>query len=272
LKISCIIPVKNRENFIVDAVKSVINQKTDVYEIIIVDDGSTDNTIFNLNENFAGQENLKIISSSGLGAGRARNLGASKATGAVFMFLDSDDVWFENHSQTLLDGHLKGYEASFGKTLNHNHFSGEKFYIPDDGFINQNAYIFNQLIRWCFLVPSSFSITRGAFERTSGFSSEILGEDWLFFLRLSENYEFFYNCDIITFRNLHKESICHRDFACENILNLMTKIEDVAINSIKTQKEDIEWLKKAIKLIELQGKGWKTVQDWFMGLKTENLL
>jgi len=91
--VTCIIPVFNGEKYIEAAIESVLNQTYKNIEIIIVDDGSTDNTL-NLIEKFNG--NVKYIRQSNSGSGVARNLGISKASGDFIGFLDSDDMWDKN--------------------------------------------------------------------------------------------------------------------------------------------------------------------------------
>ena len=107
-KVSVIIPTYNRAKFLPDAVKSIIDQKYDNTEIIIVDDGSEDNTesvvnsLKNKYSNIMHCRNIRAKGPSG-----ARNTGIIKASGDYVSFLDSDDIW--------LYGHLKNGLAVFNK-------------------------------------------------------------------------------------------------------------------------------------------------------------
>lgn len=88
--VSVIIPTYNRARFCKAAVESVLSQTYENVEVIIVDDGSTDNTekiISGLNRR------LKYIRQSNAGVSTARNTGLQAATGEYIAFLDSDDVW-----------------------------------------------------------------------------------------------------------------------------------------------------------------------------------
>lgn len=90
--ISVVVPTYNRADFIVDAIKSVMGQKTkDKYEIIVIDDGSTDDTKQVLRPYIRKIRYYKI-EHSGLPA-VARNYGISKAKGELIAFQDSDDIW-----------------------------------------------------------------------------------------------------------------------------------------------------------------------------------
>jgi glycosyltransferase involved in cell wall biosynthesis len=88
---SVIIPVLNRANLIGEALESVFAQDFTDYEIVVVDDGSTDDTVDVLKRS---ESRLMICQSHGAGPGIARNLGAKTARGKYLAFLDSDDLWF----------------------------------------------------------------------------------------------------------------------------------------------------------------------------------
>jgi glycosyltransferase involved in cell wall biosynthesis len=88
---SVIIPTYNRLNFLTNAIKSIRGQTYDGYEIIVVDDGSTDGTPDYLAT--VGNE-VKWLRQENRGPAAARNLGAAKARGSYIAFLDSDDIWF----------------------------------------------------------------------------------------------------------------------------------------------------------------------------------
>jgi glycosyltransferase involved in cell wall biosynthesis len=94
IKISVIIPFYNREALLIEAIKSVLVQSLQDFEIIAVDDGSTDRTI-DLNERFKGVD-LKVIRQENAGAASARNAGVVLAQGKYIAFLDADDLWSEN--------------------------------------------------------------------------------------------------------------------------------------------------------------------------------
>lgn len=92
--ISVIIPTYNREKYITKAVDSVLCQNYPNYEIIVIDDGSTDNTRLVLN---AYAEKIKYIYQQNAGVSAARNRGIKSAEGEWVAFLDSDDEWEENY-------------------------------------------------------------------------------------------------------------------------------------------------------------------------------
>jgi len=92
-KISTIIPVYNQEKHIEKALNSVINQTFKPYEIIIINDASTDKTQEKCKEFKMSYNNIKIIDlKENQGVSNARNIGIDNATGDYIHFMDSDDV------------------------------------------------------------------------------------------------------------------------------------------------------------------------------------
>ena len=92
MKVSVVIPVFNGQNFITAAIESVINQSAGVSEILVIDDGSTDNTVLEVQK----FPQVRYIYQSNSGVSAARNLGIEKAKGEYIAFLDHDDRFFPN--------------------------------------------------------------------------------------------------------------------------------------------------------------------------------
>ncbi len=105
-KISIIIPTFNRENKILKAIESVLSQTYKDWELIIVDDGSTDKTKDKI-QKYLHNEKIKYIYQTNKGVGAARNLGVRNATGDVICFLDSDDQFVPQKLSLQLGGHIK---------------------------------------------------------------------------------------------------------------------------------------------------------------------
>lgn len=100
-KVSAIIPAYNSQNTIIDCLNSVVNQTIKIDEIIIVDDGSTDNTVkivlnyIDTHHSF----NIMLFKQPNSGPSSARNLGIEKANGDLIAFLDSDDYWISEKTE-----------------------------------------------------------------------------------------------------------------------------------------------------------------------------
>ncbi|MBL4592446.1 MAG: glycosyltransferase [Flavobacteriales bacterium] len=91
--VSVIIPLYNTERYIKETVVSVLNQTYKNLELIIIDDGSTDNSYQIVSELSNGDDRVHIIQQQNMGVSVARNKGIEIAKGDYIFFLDSDDVW-----------------------------------------------------------------------------------------------------------------------------------------------------------------------------------
>lgn len=98
---SVIIPLFNKENFIKQTLKSVLKQDFQDFEIIIINDGSTDNSLNLINE--FKDPRIQIISQSNSGLAAARNHGIKLAKGKFLALLDADDEWDMNYLKTIHD-------------------------------------------------------------------------------------------------------------------------------------------------------------------------
>ena len=93
IKISVIIPVYNVEKYLRECLESILNQTFQDFEIICVDDGSTDRSLDILQEYKRKDDRFVILQQRHAGAGAARNHGLKLAEGKYIQFLDSDDYF-----------------------------------------------------------------------------------------------------------------------------------------------------------------------------------
>ena len=91
MKISVIVPVFNSSEYVGRCIESVLNQTYDNYELILVDDGSTDNSLSIMEKYSKKDKRIKILTQKNSGPGLARNFGINNATGDYIVFIDSDD-------------------------------------------------------------------------------------------------------------------------------------------------------------------------------------
>lgn len=101
-KVSIITPTWNRQEMIVDAIRSVQNQTYTNWEMIVIDDGSTDNTVEVVHEIKKQDSRVRLIEPGRGGVCRARNSGLNEVTGEYVAFLDSDNVWRKDFLQTMI--------------------------------------------------------------------------------------------------------------------------------------------------------------------------
>ena len=96
---SVLIPLYNKENFVKQTITSLISQSCQDFEVVIVNDGSTDNSldvVYSLKN-----EKFKILNQKNQGVSAARNNGAAISQGQWIAFLDADDLWKPDHLQEL---------------------------------------------------------------------------------------------------------------------------------------------------------------------------
>src|SRR5690606_24640193 len=95
---SVVIPLYNKELSIIETINSVLGQDFDDYEIIVINDGSTDNSrqkVYSIIDS-----RIRIIDQANGGVSSARNRGINEAKYEWIAFLDGDDLWKNNHLQT----------------------------------------------------------------------------------------------------------------------------------------------------------------------------
>lgn len=266
MRISCIIPTKNRAEMTCLAIASVLGQDIPVSEIIVVDDGSTDNTGILVGARFP---KVRLLLRSGLGPGLARNAGVAAADGDVVMFLDSDDLWLPGHVSSLARALVRGYAVAYGVTRNIDQIGGGEFLIPEPEMAVEGQCL-AALARWCFLLPSAMAVEKRAFIEVGGFGGGELGEDWSFFIRLARRFHFgFCGEEPITLRHLHEGSLCN----CADRLRLETLLVSVsrALAEAEVPCEDVCRFQALADWTRRQG-DWQTVQQWYISLKEEELI
>jgi glycosyltransferase involved in cell wall biosynthesis len=122
--VSCIIPVRNAERYLVETLESVFAQTTGLLEILVIDDGSTDGTMA-VAQRYA-NERVRCLTYIGTGGpAGARNMGLAHARGTFVAFLDADDLWHPSKLAT----QLARFEARPELEVSVAH--SENFWSPD---------------------------------------------------------------------------------------------------------------------------------------------
>lgn len=103
LIVSVIIPVYNKEKYIERSIKSVLNQSFTNFEILVIDDGSTDLSAQIIQKLAKEDPRVKHIFKTNGGVSTARNLGIDKARGEYISFLDADDYWLDNFLEEMTE-------------------------------------------------------------------------------------------------------------------------------------------------------------------------
>ena len=269
MKSACIIPTKDRKHLLERAIKSVLEQRVMVDEVVIVDDGSKDTTAEFIKGKYPF---IKLIQNKGLGPGRARNLGASATKADILFFLDSDDQWLPNHVELLLPFFQQDYQVAYGITKTEDITTNTSFLIPEPEKGVQ-GHCFNQMAHWCHIVPSGLAVTKHAFEKVDGFPSMTIGEDWIFLLKLAKEFEFGFCNEIITLRCLHEKSLSfNSSWKKGELLSLIMEVEKLVLSCINSKPKIVNNISKMKKLVEENSCNWNTIQDWYLAAKERGLL
>jgi glycosyltransferase involved in cell wall biosynthesis len=267
MRLSCIIPTRDRSHMVPRAIMSVLAQRRPCDEIIVVDDGSVDGTADLVADHFP---QVRLLRLPGVGPGRARNAGVAAATGDAILFLDSDDEWTPDHGQRLVALLAVGHEVAYGTARTIDHVAGGEFSIPDLG-AGPSGECFDALLRWCFLVPSAMGVTRDAFLKVGGFVLNDLGEDWGFFLQLAQYFPFgFAGPEPITVRHLHDGSLC-RLHSRQVILNGVSALCQLDWEE-ERRRAATDRFGQLINWIQQKDAPWTTVHEWYLSMKRENLV
>ena len=101
IKISVIIPIYNCQKYLSECLQSLSEQNISDFEVILVDDGSIDNSLKICEMYSRNKENVKVIHTNNNGVSAARNIGLKNAKGELITFIDADDVLENNYLEIL---------------------------------------------------------------------------------------------------------------------------------------------------------------------------
>ena len=186
LLVSVIIPSYDRWPMLGEAVDSVLAQTAREYELIVVDDGSTDETPRRLRDYGA---RLTMLSQSRRGVAAARNLGARQASGQYLAFLDSDDLWHPLKLERQLAFMESNLEVEICQT--------DEIWVRNGVRVNPrhkhrkpSGDIFRASLALCLVSPSAVMMRRDLFERVGGFDESLpVCEDYDLWLRIAKDTE-----------------------------------------------------------------------------------
>lgn len=236
--VSTIIPTFNRARMISEAIDSVISQDFDNAEIIIIDDGSTDNTV-EIVRKYGSQ--VTYIRTENRGVSAARNLGIARASGNLIAFLDSDDIW--------LPGKLTTQVNYFNANPDIHICQTEELWIRNGKRVNPknihkkcSGWIFENCIPLCIVSPSAVMIRKKVFDDIGIFDENMPAcEDYDLWLRAAVKYQIVTLGDpLIIKRGGHDDQLSRqwgldiwRIYALEKILKLSpVKYETLIKNDI----------------------------------------
>ena len=226
MKFSVVIPLYNKEKFIIETLYSVLSQSFANFEVIIVNDGSTDSSLQKLSE--IDDDRVRIITIDNGGVSNARNVGIINTNFDWVAFLDADDSWDQNYLQECVNIILENKGADVIAT---NYFLvyeslKVKALELNDGFI---ASYFQKPC----ICSSAVLINKSMFKRVGVFDPELkYGEDQHLWFRIGANCKIYFNSSpLINYRmedhQLSNSNIKQRSISAD----LVSVIDDLEIYS-----------------------------------------
>ncbi len=189
-KFSVIIPTYNAAQYLPDTIDSVLKQTYKNYEIIVVNDGSTDDSLIVLEQY---KNYITLVTQKNLGVSSARNHGARVATGNVLAFLDADDIWLPNKLLFQNSKLEQGYGIVYTNRSNFGSV-GDLPEIQTDICVMNEGDIWEDLLLSNVITTSSLVVEKDIFNEFSGFN-ELMSycEDWELWLKFAEKYPVGFN-------------------------------------------------------------------------------
>ncbi|MEP9411068.1 MAG: glycosyltransferase [Candidatus Brocadia sp.] len=228
--VSVILPTYNCAHFLQDSLGSVLSQTYDFYEIIVVDDGSTDNTKAVLNPFMQKIKYIHLEQNRGLPT--ARNIGIQSAQGTYIAFLDADDLWLPEKLQTDVNCFDQHPEVSMVYSR-HINIDEKGFALGGDRKKRlPSGNIFIRLFsEQNFVISSSVVVRKDVFETVGLFDEKLINcQDWDMWLRIAFYFQVAgINKPLVKYRHNPRSLSKNRD----NVLKYQKLVIDKTYNTFK---------------------------------------
>ncbi len=231
--VSVIIPTYNSAKYIKSAINSILSQTYKDFEIIVVDDGSTDSTKEVL-KNYIKTNKIKYIYQKKKNQASARNKGVGYSKGEFIAFLDSDDLWLKDKlakQLPLFNDKTIGLVYGGVEWFKNHHTIKNRKNIIKRKIPKDKGYLFNKLIVHNFITTSSVIIRKKAFQKFN--ENDIYGgvEDYDLWLKISKKWKIDCVKDIVIKYRMHEKNVS---------INLESRYD----KELKVKKQFFEQLNK----------------------------
>ncbi|MBP7174325.1 MAG: glycosyltransferase [Cloacibacterium sp.] len=207
---SIVIPLFNKENYIENTLKSIFNQEFTDYEVIVVNDCSTDKSPEKAKN--MGNEKITIIHhNENKGLSAARNTGIRNSKAEYIAFLDADDVWKPSFLKTISEMILRFPDAEVFATNYEEIYPNQRILPKNKLKKNKEKYsiipFFEYGTSQPVYIPSSVCVKKNVFEKTGYYDEEIsYGEDIDFNIRLNLNHQLAYTPEALVEYTMYSEN------------------------------------------------------------------
>ncbi len=231
-KISVIIPVYNKEKYIRQTVESVLNQTFSDFELILIDDGSIDNSL-NIIKQF-NDIRIKYISQTNQGVAAARNNGVATANGELIAFLDADDMWHPHHLQEISFLYKHFPDAGFFATayeiqFRHKVIKQVIYNFEQKHSLIDKYYRFSKAIHLFY--TSNFAVKKTVFNEVSGFK-KMHSEDIDLFLTIGTKHKMAYSKVVTMTYTLDAENSLSGKYETEKKIVLAENFKELEKNDV----------------------------------------
>jgi len=264
--VSVIIPTYNRGWVIAEAVDSVLQQDFGDYELIVVDDGSTDNTA-DILRSYGNA--ITVICQSNKGVSAARNRGIEASTGELIAFLDSDDLWLPRKLSRQVAFFKAHPDAMINQTEEQWIRNGVRV-NPKNRHLKFSGMIFERSLELCLVSPSAVMARRHLFEAVGLFDIHLPAcEDYDMWLRVSFRYPvYLIDIPLIIKRGGHDDQLSRAPGLDKFRIRALQKIVESNLLSPSRRNAAISMLKEkcAIYANGCRKRGRNNEADYYYGL------
>ena len=210
---SIVIPLYNKENSIEKTLKSVFYQSFSDFEVIVINDGSTDKSDEKVKA--FSDVRVRLISTENRGVSQARNLGLKEAKGTLIAFLDADDYWFPHHLENLYQLHKNFPNAGLLASNYQFYYSDKRIIQPlFDGIPTQKwsgivPDFFKASMKYRLAWTSAVAVKKEVFESLGNFDENITlgaGEDTDMWIRIALNYPVAFDNEVSAYYQMETEN------------------------------------------------------------------
>jgi len=231
IQASVIVPTYNRAHIVSDTLNSILKQEHDAFEVIVVDDGSTDNTLGVL-ESYGDQ--IRVLRQAHQGSATARNWAAREARGKYLAFCDDDDVWLPDHLRLMCE--LLGAYPKAGMAFSNALFFVDNFNCASRPMMRPKYLRLLEkrrltpkdlFLKYVVTTLSVVVVTKSAFESIGGFNEKtelVVDADLAFRMSLKHD---------IVFLN---KITCHRRILKDGLVATM-RYEDIYLEILEELHE-----------------------------------
>ena len=205
--VSVVIPCYNQAHFLPEAIESVLSQSYEEFEVLVVDDGSKDETAQVASQYVSKDSRVRLIWQENRGLAGARNRGLDESKGEYVVFLDSDDRLQEealeigvrelaSHPRcAFVSGQFRAITAE-----------GSPFWKPYDPPVERDGYV--MLLQYCFGMPAVVMYRGWVFGEVGGFDGSVdAAADWDLYLRIARRYPIYHHGEVVADYRQHGTSM-----------------------------------------------------------------